>query len=743
MINHENINNLNNINKYKIHEVDNIKTPKSLLESVNIIYDDDFILLINYLGKTIKEDYKFIHQIVIKLQNISSNLNTNNLNKNNYSKIYESLNHNICLIDMILTRFFDKIQNIFKKMKIIRKQKMKNIIDIETNLNPSNNIFNYNYISKRNNNSNNLNIKSSKTLNSPNNFFDINKNNNKIINKNRYYNSNNSINVNNFSDKVKYFNLDNINKNKSLNKIYSMNKRTLNKSNSDINIIKHNNIHDIKKQFFNENNNKDSNKKNDLIKLESLKNDLITICTKIIKDENINNIMNNNTHNILYNNNRNFNEENDRFLNEDKEMNDKGIIMSDKKSYNDLINDNIQGPILKSVHDKDEYHNIENEYKLMENLKKEIYKKNYEINQLKNKINVLDISLDSSLIKNKELNEYINMLKNKIEKLKISINSMKINKLNTLKELIITHNINLNYFSIEKKYQLKDYIVITNKIYHNLKWFLLKARKNNDNNECYKDYIWVDKDHLIGDEKEFNNIRKQNTLYKFVYHSQNTINKNIKYQNIINNKEKTDNSYHSLLITNIINNEYFIFDKTKAKTHKKNNIELKLNKSFSYSERVDNNIFLNKLINLNKLKINLKNNNNSDKKLDNLTISNIMHDNNYEENSLFNEIKNISNNKKSNVIIHNVNEDNKILNDEAFMKTYNSTELELEAAKNQLTFIKKELRDLKNKYDVIKYSFINLFGKINFPKKYRIEIIQILKLLGVDDNIISFIFEIK
>ena len=134
------------------------------------------------------------------------------------------------------------------------------------------------------------------------------------------------------------------------------------------------------------------------------------------------------------------------------------------------------------------------------------------------------------------------------------------------------------------------------------------------------------------------------------------------------------------------------------------------------------------------------------KKLDNLaiSISNIDQENNDEENSLINEIKNISN-KNDNIIIdkNNLLEENKILNEEAFMKTYNSEENELEATKNQLVFIKNELRDLKNKLDVVKFSFINLFGKINFPKKYKIEIIQLLKLVGVDDNKLEFIFSSK
>ena len=762
--------------KIENNKVNSLKLSKSILESINIIYDDDFISLINKLAMVINENYKFINQTIIKLQNISNDINnqlsvknsyTNELNKfniHNKSKFWQninsSLNHNIGLINFILNRFFENTQNLFKKMKLIRNQKMKNIIDFVKTFNYSK-INNNQYFSNRNDkNIKDINLKGFKTLkNMHNNFLNNNndielksKSNNKKI---KYYNESNSLNLNGpISEKTNKI----INKNNSQDNIIN--------KNSDLTKIKFNNINsdiNIKNSVNNNNNNKKNNnlyymKEHDLIKLDKLKNDLINLSSEIIKNEKCNK---NNYINNLNIKMKIIKEEKQKLLNQiiDKEksyQNNVNIIKNDKNNNFEkkYIQMGKQNSNIKSI-DKIN----QNENKLMENLIKEMNKKNNEINQLKNKINILDISLDSSLIKNKELNIFINLLKTGLDKLKADIGTINQNNLEIYNKLIIEHNINLFFFGKygytfkEQKFSLKDYILITDKNYKNMRWFLLKNKNNNSNN--YKDYIWVDSQHLI--EKEKNVNEEENKLFKFLYHNHNFKNKHYKYKeknniSLLNNEKDNynDNSFgykeeinndHSLLISNVINNQFFIFNNYK---NHKNKDDIK---SYSFNRKSDNNIYQ-KLINNNKLE---KNETNDFKKLDNLAISNIYQENNEEENSLINDIRNINNinninndNNPINILKQNNNiQENKILNDEAFMKTYNSTELELEAAKNQLVFIKNELRDLKHRFDVVKYSFINLFGKINFPKKYKIEITQILKLLGVDDNKISFIFDYK
>ena len=739
-----NITNKNNGN----NEINSLKLPKSLLESVNIIYDDDFISQINKISLIIKENYNFIKQIINKLQTISININNKIFNKNlgltesmklifnNNSKFWnninEALNHNIFLIDAELNKFYEKMKSIFKKMKLIRSQKMKNIINIENTLNShKTQMNNCKFIYNRNDNK----IKKSNTKE----FKSVN-------------NIRNSLLINNKSPSQSNNNFFKLNTPSNFNRPNSFKQNLIiNKKNNSINNI-HNNRNNISKIDFhknrsfiysdNEYQNINNNSK-ELIKFEQLKSDLMDLCAQVIKNENndnrvnINNLdddFNCNKCEILYNELKSLKEINEKLRKEmkNKEICNKNIIMKLKKECNELLNDKLNNE--NNVKKINMNINNKNENKLMENLEKEMTKKNSEINQLKNRINILDVSLDSSLNKNKDLNNYINILKSDIEKLKANLNGINIKKTIKNKDLIISHDINFILYN-QKIFSLKDYILVDDKIYQNLKWFLLK-NKNSKNYNKYSDYIWIDIEHL--NEKEINS---EKDLFKFDYHSHNINdlkNKNhnlkIRKKNVNKNKfiDEINNSKHSYIISNIINNQYFIFKNKNIN----NNIE-DLNKSYSFTKKLDNYNIYQKLMNFEKVNNNLI-------KLDNLAISKIDQENNDEENSLINEIKNI-NNKKDNAFIenHNFLDDNKILNDEAFMKTYNSAENELEAAKSQLVFIKKELRDLKNKFEVVKFSFINLFGKINFPKKHKVEIIQLLKLIGVDDDKIDFIFSPK
>ena len=773
-----NINNKISIKKNVNNEENILILTKSILESINIIYDDDFISLINKISISIKENYKFSKQIINKIKTIYNDINNQALNKNLYlyetmklniqnktniiNKNYEPLNHYIFLIDTELNKFYEKIQKIFKKLKLIRNQKIKNIVNIENTIKTKSNIINY-YSNRNNNRLKKLDYQENKTINK-----NIHNNNNNItISKNKNIDFNNKIN-NIKKNNNKYSNLNNIiniNRSSSLKSQRIINKNNYIKNNIDnnndissIDLYKNksmfNSTKNIKQNIINDFGVVNQNEKNNLIKYEVLKNDIIGLCSDILKQDKYSNNYNLDKNNTNTNNNileikiKNLEKEKENLLKQikDKEKYYQNIILNYKKNYDELLN-NITPKInnMSNSQFKDNKIINKNENKLMENLKKEINKKNNEINQLQNKINVLDISLDSSLIKNKELNNFISMLKSDVEKLKINIDTINPKSKNTYNnnDLIMEHNIIITLFVEndnnlkEKNNNLKDYILITNTSYKNLKWYLLKNIFNKSNN--YNDYIWVDAEQLKEKVNNFN----ENDLFRFFYHSHNVkskINKNNVFKNKIDkNKEEINNSKHSYIISNIINNQYFILNNQKS-----HNIDdFDINKSFSYTKKLDNNNIFQKLMNYNKLEKNLKFENNDFKKLDNLAISNIDQENNDEENSLINEFKTINNN--NNIILekNNLFEENKILNEEAFMKTYNSAEMELEAAKNQLTFIKKELRDLKNKFDVVKYSFINLFGKINFPKKYKVEIIQIFKLLGVDDNRIKFIFDPK
>ena len=690
--------------KYNLINKNSPKFSKSILESINIIYDDDFISLINKITIAIKDNYKFIKQIINKIKNISININNQNINNNLYlcdsmklnipnnsqfyNNIYDSLNHNIFLIDKELNTYYNKIQNIFKKMKLIRSQKMKNIIEYENylySLKGKDNFFQY--FSSKNDNNKRINAKDCKTRNNSynNNLRNINnstsfQNQNGNLTNNKYYNLKNLSNL----TRPNSLKTKRILNNNNYNSIY-INNHNCNLSQIDIyqNKSIYNSMRNSLNNFNNSNHSKlvsmNRNRSNDLNKFNQLKNELIDICGEVIESANINDSQ------ILEIKIKKLEQEKIYLLKEikKKEKFYQNIVIKYKKDYNELLQSKSQKIENNLEHQfKDNIYINNKDNNLMENLKNEINKKDKEINQLKNKINFVNISLDSSLSKNKELKNFINELKANMEKLKVNINSLNSKSINTYNNLIITHNFNLIIFgenfnnSKEKKYILKDYILATEKEYNNLKWFLLKYKGNN-NSKNYKDYIWVDADHL--NEKENNFNEKENDLFKFCYLSHKIKNKNFKFKDKKDKfKEEINNKKHSFIISNTINNQYFIINNKNWKNADDSN------KSFSFSKKLDNNDIYKKLMNFNKIEKNLKIENNDMRKLDTLAISKIEQENNDEENSLINEIKNINNNKENLLDKINLFGENRILNEEAFMKTYNSAENELEAAKNQL-----------------------------------------------------------
>ena len=121
----------------------------------------------------------------------------------------------------------------------------------------------------------------------------------------------------------------------------------------------------------------------------------------------------------------------------------------------------------------------------------------------------------------------------------------------------------------------------------------------------------------------------------------------------------------------------------------------------------------------------------------NLEISDIFEKNDVELNdSCFKELK-IMNSQDV-----NVNGD-KLLKDEDFFKTYNSVEEELEANKNQLNFLKNDIKQLTKKIDLIKKNAKIYFDEIYITKKSREDAKNLLKSLDFNDIEINNIFEPK
>ena len=124
-----------------------------IINFVNIIYDDEFVSLINNLSSSLKDYLKFLKNILNNIHEIISTLSNQTLyskclinecisyNKNNTEKMLQLsdridiiennkkiLDNNISLIEVNMSSFLDKAKILFKKMKVTRNTKLNNSI---------------------------------------------------------------------------------------------------------------------------------------------------------------------------------------------------------------------------------------------------------------------------------------------------------------------------------------------------------------------------------------------------------------------------------------------------------------------------------------------------------------------------------------------------------------------------------------------------------------------------------------
>ena len=165
----------------------NSQKTKSIINLSNVVYDQNFVALINSLSSHIKIFYQKIKKILEDIRNINSSLGSQTshskflakgimVKNNNFVERYRQLcdridmiseskkilDDNFSLINNNLSIFITDVKQIFKKMKNIRIQKIneafnktKKIEDMEVNNNYiNNNIFSENNIFNINNNDN-------------------------------------------------------------------------------------------------------------------------------------------------------------------------------------------------------------------------------------------------------------------------------------------------------------------------------------------------------------------------------------------------------------------------------------------------------------------------------------------------------------------------------------------------------------------------------------------------------------
>ena len=174
-----NNNKSSNKNKYKSdnNSRNHYNSNNTVINLVNIIYDDEFVSLINNLSSSLKDYFKLLKNLMNNIKEIISTLNNQTLyskcllnecitlyeNNNNIDKLIQLsdridiidnnkklLNHNVSLIEVNMSSFLDKAKILFKKMKITRNSKINNTIKKQTN--NINNINGKNIINKSGNN---------------------------------------------------------------------------------------------------------------------------------------------------------------------------------------------------------------------------------------------------------------------------------------------------------------------------------------------------------------------------------------------------------------------------------------------------------------------------------------------------------------------------------------------------------------------------------------------------------------
>ena len=440
-------------NETKNNNKDKNSNQKELSQMFNNLYDSNFLIIINELSSQIQSFYKssIIHY------NIINSFLSQNENKDipNISNIKNSFNN----IETLFMQFYSTAKILFKKMKVYRSEKIKNIRHYSLNNNHKKQTIVFNKDKK------NIPLL---------NFENIKDNNNNLISINNGGDSARSSRT----DKKIY--LDNSNEsNINSNNNFSQSCNTTIDKESNILIIEDKNQHSNTSMEFLNNLNKElktleetlsliANENNES-KINNMANSINNLY-KLIKDNLIgynigNEIMDKKIINNLNNKINALNEENnkikklfEKYKNEEKIkrkfFEDQIFILSNKNNENEKIKKNDSNKIKEMKNKMEEINNINNNFKnINKDLKDKLKIKDEKINELQDIINKKIKDNNKQLINNINNN-----------KLEYIYNNGEQNSLNNNLDDYVKKNINPENFSIIKVYQM------TNK----LKWILLK-----------------------------------------------------------------------------------------------------------------------------------------------------------------------------------------------------------------------------------------------------------------------------
>ena len=414
-----------------------------------------------------------------------------------------------------------------------------------------------------------------------------------------------------------------------------------------------------------------------------------------------------------------------------------------------------------------------------------------EIQELKSKIEDYEENINNSSFKNSELNDkYNTALEEKVKFLTerneyyqklYNEDKIKLQNLENININLKNENIELkqnkkedNNSSFElkekmlkteeeneekkdKKYSIKEYDILDEKSYDNLKWYLL-ANKNMNNdileneNEVYNynNLIWAPKINIVDieeyDEKKENEKKKDdkeisNKIYKneihinrnkeisfsnnFSFHNNSEeINKNRQNNNNNSNSQKRGSLFslgNNYINMDDSNNDYNkLLEKYKLTLDKLNKTEEKYEKlQKKYSELKDK---IKKNSNINILKVSISEDSNNFSNCHDVGKLSLL-DNNFEGEG---------------DIIKKLNKKN-----EKEQDYYESIEYELEATKNQLKMVKDIYKETEKKFETVKKIIETLFNSLTLKKKEKEECKILLKILDFSEESISLIIDKK
>ena len=572
----------------------------TVINLVNIIYDDEFVSLINNLSSSLKDYFKLLNTLLNNIREITSTLSNQTLyskcllneclsiDKNIYTdKLMQLsdridiidnnkklLDNNISLIDANMSSFLDKAKILFKKMKITRNSKINKTIKkerlLQKNMNNRNifdfykNYKNINYNSNdnskiilKNKNYSSTNNKRCKNpiisqYDNPNYCFSTIKNNKtsksyskNLVNNNLFINDDYSYNYNN-NVKNDAHHFSDINHIRGRQKTFSFNLRQF---------LFKNNRNKIENLL--EKSNESNPLKNSLTKMKNSNNSLINYyslidISKTKNNRNINTKESNKNKNIS-----SFNNDISLPVNNFK-MNNKMELDNNKNIYNFKNCWNKTNLELKNYSHK----NIDYNNNMLNSLN--CNNKDTTINCDMNKSqNSVPLNLANSVIEYfmflKNINNTDEKNTNKIKKIEKKLVDLSLNIINNYKSES-TSNLNLTD-SIKQK-ENKNRI---NELKNNYMKFTNRNKRMQNNNyfnmERRNINLSKNKNQNQNNASNLNNSIKKEKIFRNsdelkIYNSVGNLNQYAKNRNTLNNKNSNYNVIYKLRDKDIFSNKY-------------------------------------------------------------------------------------------------------------------------------------------------------------------------------------------